>query len=49
MPDTTSALGSPAARREGPAKVTGAARYAAEHTPEGCAYAWPVAVRRGTR
>ncbi|MGP3775664.1 xanthine dehydrogenase family protein molybdopterin-binding subunit [Streptomyces sp. SDT5-1] len=42
MPDTTSALGSPAARREGPAKVTGAARYAAEHTPEGCAYAWPV-------
>ncbi|MET8469147.1 xanthine dehydrogenase family protein molybdopterin-binding subunit [Streptomyces sp. NPDC006422] len=42
MPDTTSALGSPAARREGPAKVAGAARYAAEHTPEGCAYAWPV-------
>ncbi|MGW2339157.1 xanthine dehydrogenase family protein molybdopterin-binding subunit [Streptomyces sp. NPDC001661] len=42
MPDTTSALGSPAVRREGPAKVTGTARYAAEHTPEGCAYAWPV-------
>ncbi|MGA4845000.1 xanthine dehydrogenase family protein molybdopterin-binding subunit [Streptomyces sp. G5(2025)] len=44
MPDTTSvsALGAPAERREGPAKVTGAARYAAEHTPDGCAYAWPV-------
>ncbi|MFJ9037029.1 xanthine dehydrogenase family protein molybdopterin-binding subunit [Streptomyces sp. NPDC102406] len=42
MPDTVSALGSPAGRREGPAKVTGTARYAAEHTPEGCAYAWPV-------
>ncbi|GAA2295296.1 xanthine dehydrogenase family protein molybdopterin-binding subunit [Streptomyces kunmingensis] len=42
MPDTVSALGSPAERREGPAKVTGTARYAAEHTPEGCAYAWPV-------
>ncbi|MGW0904212.1 xanthine dehydrogenase family protein molybdopterin-binding subunit [Streptomyces sp. NPDC002853] len=42
MPDTVSALGAPAERREGPQKVTGAARYAAEHTPEGCAYAWPV-------
>ncbi|MFI0241078.1 xanthine dehydrogenase family protein molybdopterin-binding subunit [Streptomyces sp. NPDC016845] len=50
MPDTVSALGSPAVRREGPAKVTGTARYAAEHTPPGCAYAWPVpaTVARGT-
>ncbi|MGW5738421.1 MULTISPECIES: xanthine dehydrogenase family protein molybdopterin-binding subunit [Streptomyces] len=50
MPDTASALGAPAERREGPQKVTGAARYAAEHTPEGCAYAWPVpaTVARGT-
>ncbi|MFI7387731.1 xanthine dehydrogenase family protein molybdopterin-binding subunit [Streptomyces sp. NPDC049813] len=50
MPDTASALGSPAGRREGPAKVTGAARYAAEHHPGGCAYAWPVpaTVARGT-
>lgn len=42
MPDTASALGSPAERREGPQKVTGTALYAAEHTPEECAYAWPV-------
>lgn len=50
MPDTVSALGSPAERREGPQKVTGAALYAAEHTPEGCAYAWPVpaTVARGS-
>ncbi|GAA3091884.1 xanthine dehydrogenase family protein molybdopterin-binding subunit [Streptomyces rectiviolaceus] len=50
MPDTVSALGAPAERREGPQKVTGTARYAAEHTPEGCAYAWPVpaTVARGT-
>ncbi|MEU9030978.1 xanthine dehydrogenase family protein molybdopterin-binding subunit [Streptomyces sp. NPDC048383] len=39
---STNALGSPAPRREGREKVTGAARYAAEHTPPGCAYAWPV-------
>lgn len=38
----TTALGSPAPRREGRDKVTGAARYAAELTPAGCAYAWPV-------
>ncbi|MFD9534840.1 xanthine dehydrogenase family protein molybdopterin-binding subunit [Streptomyces sp. NPDC060010] len=38
----THALGSPAPRREGREKVTGAARYAAEHTPPRCAYAWPV-------
>ncbi|GAA0488503.1 xanthine dehydrogenase family protein molybdopterin-binding subunit [Streptomyces sp. NPDC046215] len=30
------------ARLEGREKVTGAARYAAEHTPPGTAYAWPV-------
>ncbi|MFF1411286.1 xanthine dehydrogenase family protein molybdopterin-binding subunit [Streptomyces sp. NPDC058289] len=41
-PDDLPALGSPAPRREGREKVTGAARYAAEHTPSGCAYAWPV-------
>lgn len=35
-------LGSPVVRREGRDKVTGAARYAAEHTPPGCLYAWPV-------
>ncbi|MFF5126850.1 xanthine dehydrogenase family protein molybdopterin-binding subunit [Streptomyces syringium] len=29
-------------RVEGREKVTGAARYAAEHTPPGAAYAWPV-------
>ncbi|MEV6570084.1 xanthine dehydrogenase family protein molybdopterin-binding subunit [Streptomyces sp. NPDC051577] len=38
----TTALGSPAPRREGREKLTGAARYAAEHTPPRCAYAWPV-------
>ncbi|MFF7177071.1 molybdopterin cofactor-binding domain-containing protein [Streptomyces sp. NPDC008121] len=36
------ALGSDVPRREARLKVTGAARYAAEHTPPGCAYAWPV-------
>ncbi|MBT2478831.1 xanthine dehydrogenase family protein molybdopterin-binding subunit [Streptomyces sp. ISL-94] len=36
------ALGSPATRREGPEKVTGKARYAAEHAPPDRAYAWPV-------
>ncbi|MFJ6750059.1 xanthine dehydrogenase family protein molybdopterin-binding subunit [Streptomyces sp. NPDC091266] len=35
-------LGDPLARREGREKATGSARYAAEHTPPGCAYAWPV-------
>uniref|UniRef100_A0AAU2K4Q1 Xanthine dehydrogenase family protein molybdopterin-binding subunit n=1 Tax=Streptomyces sp. NBC_00049 TaxID=2903617 RepID=A0AAU2K4Q1_9ACTN len=29
-------------RAEGPDKLTGAARYAADHTPAGCAYAVPV-------
>ncbi|GGZ98702.1 xanthine dehydrogenase family protein molybdopterin-binding subunit [Streptomyces subrutilus] len=41
-PGSPTALGSPAPRREGREKVTGTARYAAEHTPPGCAYAWPV-------
>ncbi|MFB7268675.1 xanthine dehydrogenase family protein molybdopterin-binding subunit, partial [Streptomyces nojiriensis] len=35
-------LGSPATRREGPEKVTGRARYAAEHALPDRAYAWPV-------
>ncbi|MCX5401397.1 xanthine dehydrogenase family protein molybdopterin-binding subunit [Streptomyces sp. NBC_00102] len=35
-------LGAPVVRREAREKVTGAARYAAEHTPPGCLYAWPV-------
>ncbi|GGK08183.1 xanthine dehydrogenase [Streptomyces camponoticapitis] len=36
------ALGSDAVRIEGLAKVSGTARYSAEHTPPGCLYAWPV-------
>ncbi|MFH8612632.1 xanthine dehydrogenase family protein molybdopterin-binding subunit [Streptomyces sp. NPDC018029] len=49
MPDTVDALGADLERREGPDKVCGIARYAAEYTPPGCAYAWPVAatVARG--
>lgn len=41
--------GSPTVRREARDKVTGAARYAAEHTPPGCLYGWPVpaAIARG--
>lgn len=35
-------LGAPVVRREARDKVTGQARYAAEHTPPGCLYAWPV-------
>ncbi|MFE7318441.1 xanthine dehydrogenase family protein molybdopterin-binding subunit [Streptomyces sp. NPDC057555] len=35
-------LGAPLARREGREKAAGTARYAADHTPPGCAYAWPV-------
>ncbi|MFG3497101.1 xanthine dehydrogenase family protein molybdopterin-binding subunit [Streptomyces sp. NPDC047928] len=42
MRPTPTALGAPAERIEGRDKVTGAARYAAEHRPPGCAYAWPV-------
>ncbi|GAA3178482.1 MULTISPECIES: xanthine dehydrogenase family protein molybdopterin-binding subunit [Streptomyces] len=35
-------LGAATARREGRAKVTGAARYAAEHAPPHRVHAWPV-------
>ncbi|MGW0563879.1 xanthine dehydrogenase family protein molybdopterin-binding subunit [Streptomyces sp. NPDC003016] len=42
MTHPPSPLGTPAVRREARDKVTGAARYAAEHTPPGCAHAWPV-------
>ncbi|MGW7053168.1 xanthine dehydrogenase family protein molybdopterin-binding subunit [Streptomyces sp. NPDC054887] len=42
MTHASSPLGTPAVRAEARDKVTGAARYAAEHTPPGCAYAWPV-------
>ncbi|MFJ2874063.1 xanthine dehydrogenase family protein molybdopterin-binding subunit [Streptomyces sp. NPDC087298] len=35
-------LGTPVVRREGQDKVTGTARYAAEHTPPGCLYGRPV-------
>ncbi|MEC4020080.1 xanthine dehydrogenase family protein molybdopterin-binding subunit [Streptomyces sp. H27-D2] len=41
-PAPTPALGAPVGRLEGRLKVTGAARYAAEHTPPGTVYAWPV-------
>ncbi|MFI5909408.1 xanthine dehydrogenase family protein molybdopterin-binding subunit [Dactylosporangium sp. NPDC051541] len=36
------AVGTPLARLEGPEKVTGAARYAAEYRQDGIAYAWVV-------
>ena len=36
------ALGRPLVRQDGPAKVTGAARYAYEHPVHDPAYAWPV-------
>ena len=42
MSDTDTALGAPAERREGREKVTGTARYAAEHTVPGRVHAWPV-------
>lgn len=47
--DPGSAVGAPAERREGRQKVTGRARYAAEHHLPGRAHAWPVAasVARG--
>ncbi|KPI15227.1 Xanthine dehydrogenase [Actinobacteria bacterium OK006] len=50
MADTDTALGAPAERREGREKVTGLARYAAEHTVSGRAHAWPVAatIARGS-
>ncbi|MFF5403807.1 xanthine dehydrogenase family protein molybdopterin-binding subunit [Streptomyces misionensis] len=49
MPRTGTVLGAPAERLEGRQKVTGAARYAAEHPLSGRAHAWPVpaAVARG--
>ncbi|MFD3518415.1 xanthine dehydrogenase family protein molybdopterin-binding subunit [Streptomyces sp. NPDC058657] len=49
MRNPPTALGAPAERREGRDKVTGTARYAAEHTPPGCAYARavPATVARG--
>ncbi|MFJ4835425.1 xanthine dehydrogenase family protein molybdopterin-binding subunit [Streptomyces sp. NPDC088747] len=43
MADTDNALGAPAERREGRDKVTGVARYAAEHPAPGRAHGWPVA------
>ncbi|MFF3394104.1 xanthine dehydrogenase family protein molybdopterin-binding subunit [Streptomyces sp. NPDC002669] len=42
MNQTPSPLGTPVVRREGRDKVTGAARYSAEHTPPGCLYGRPV-------
>ncbi|GGV40626.1 oxidoreductase [Streptomyces griseoflavus] len=42
MTGTGSALGVPAERREGRQKVTGGARYAAEHPLPGRVHAWPV-------
>ncbi|MGW4944719.1 molybdopterin cofactor-binding domain-containing protein [Actinoplanes sp. NPDC004185] len=47
---TASAVGTPLGRIEGPAKVTGAARYAAEYPVENVAHAWVVQspVARGT-
>ncbi|GAA2263450.1 xanthine dehydrogenase family protein molybdopterin-binding subunit [Streptomyces atrovirens] len=49
MTGTGTALGAPAERREGRQKVTGGARYAAEHPLPDRAHAWPVlaAVARG--
>ncbi|MDO0924696.1 xanthine dehydrogenase family protein molybdopterin-binding subunit [Streptomyces sp. TG1A-8] len=48
-PPVGAALGAPVERREGRQKVTGGARYAAEHPLAGRAHAWPVpaAVARG--
>ncbi|MFJ4827951.1 xanthine dehydrogenase family protein molybdopterin-binding subunit [Streptomyces bacillaris] len=42
MPLDPQLTGAPVVRREARDKVTGAARYAAEHTPPGTLYAWPV-------
>ncbi|MFB8026587.1 MULTISPECIES: xanthine dehydrogenase family protein molybdopterin-binding subunit [unclassified Streptomyces] len=42
MSETPWALGAPVVRREGRDKVTGTARYAAEHTTPGCLYGWIV-------
>ncbi|MFF5825833.1 xanthine dehydrogenase family protein molybdopterin-binding subunit [[Kitasatospora] papulosa] len=42
MSDSTRELGAPVVRREGRDKVTGTARYAAEHTSADCLYGWIV-------
>ncbi|MFC9941552.1 xanthine dehydrogenase family protein molybdopterin-binding subunit [Streptomyces pratensis] len=42
MSDSPQALGAPVVRREGRDKVTGTARYAAEHSEPGCLYGWIV-------
>lgn len=42
MSDSSRAPGAPVVRREGRDKVTGTARYAAEHTAPGCLYGWIV-------
>ncbi len=43
MQNTSSVrIGDPVSRIDGPAKVTGAARYAAEHSVEGLLYGWVV-------
>ncbi|MFE5394129.1 xanthine dehydrogenase family protein molybdopterin-binding subunit [Streptomyces sp. NPDC056568] len=42
MSGTDTVLGAPVERREGREKVTGTARYAAEHDAPGRAQAWPV-------
>ncbi|WP_405697304.1 xanthine dehydrogenase family protein molybdopterin-binding subunit [Streptomyces sp. NBC_01185] len=42
MSETPQALGAPVVRREGRDKVTGTARYAAEHPESGCLYGWIV-------
>ncbi|MHC3467083.1 xanthine dehydrogenase family protein molybdopterin-binding subunit [Streptomyces sp. 7R007] len=49
MAGTSTSLGAPAERREGREKVTGTARYAAEHPFSGRVHAWPVpaAIARG--
>nr|WP_189857574.1 xanthine dehydrogenase family protein molybdopterin-binding subunit [Streptomyces poonensis] len=49
MAEPHTATGAPAERREGRQKVTGAARYAAEHPLPGRAHGWPLqaAVARG--
>ncbi|MEU0134610.1 xanthine dehydrogenase family protein molybdopterin-binding subunit [Streptomyces sp. NPDC006296] len=49
MSDSLRALGAPVVRREGRDKVTGTARYAAEHTPPDLLYGWivPAAVPAG--
>ncbi|MBP0440859.1 xanthine dehydrogenase family protein molybdopterin-binding subunit [Tianweitania sediminis] len=39
---TASSIGQPLSRIDGPAKVTGRAKYAAEHAADGLAYGWVV-------